>query len=463
MHAIDRRTPLAEIDPAWAWSAWEPSDTEAWDLQRAAQLYRRAAFCATPKTLRAAVEMHPQAAVDGLFPASVEQSPELAAFEADSQALAVAVKATGDAQQLSTWWLHRMLNHPRPLVEKQTLFLHGHFATGAEKVLDVDLMFQQNQLLRQHALGDFKAMVHGVAKDPAMLIYLDSTTNRKAHANENFARELMELFCLGEGNYTEADVQELARCFTGWEIRREQFKFNRYQHDNGPKQVLGHEVESGEQAIDVVLDQPSLPYFIAGKLFRFFVCDEPAPPPELLRPLADQFTGDQLSVAGMLRTILGSRLLLSDWSAGRKVRSPVELAIGFLTTLEGTANLYQLAERLREIGQAVFYPPNVKGWDGGRAWINSSTLVGRANLIHQLLRDEKTRFAGQDLQAVWRQLAAGGDTQKFLASFRELFLATELTPTQQTGLVQAAASQSGAARVRELLSLLAAMPQFQLA
>ena len=141
---------------------------------------------------------------------------DIGAFESDSSELAKAVLATTDVKQLAAWWLHRMLNTPTPLVEKMTLFWHGHFATGAEKVQDAELMRSQNSLLRDNALGNFRSLAQGIAKDPAMLIYLDSVSNRKAHANENFARELMELFCLGEGNYSEADVQQLAKCFTGW-------------------------------------------------------------------------------------------------------------------------------------------------------------------------------------------------------------------------------------------------------
>jgi uncharacterized protein (DUF1800 family) len=461
MSSIERNTPLDSIDPQWAWQTWEPSEAEAWDVRRVALLYRRAAFCASQSTIQSALSQSPQEVVDSLLSPKGEAQVALAKFEAESKTLANAVRASGEAKQLSTWWLHRMLNSPQPLTEKLTLFWHGHFATGAEKVIDVELMLEQNQFLRQHSLGDFKAMVHGIAKDAAMLIYLDSVTNRKAHANENFARELMELFCLGEGNYSEHDVQELARCFTGWEIRRKQFRFNAYQHDNGTKSILGKQVSTGEEAIDQVLASKDLPYFIAGKLFRFFVSDEPTPSRELLEPLARKFSEDNLSLQGLMRTILGSRLLLSDWSLGRKVRSPVELSIGLLRTLEGTTNLYQLTERLREVGQAVFFPPNVKGWDGGRAWINSSTLVGRANLIHQLLRDQNTRFAGGSL-ADFFQAHSGGDSEKFIDWFSEDFLAVPVSTTMRSELSNKLDGKSSQQKALELLSIMAALPQFQL-
>ncbi len=461
MKTIDPATHLSDVDPHWAWQAWQPTAEEAWDERRAALLFRRAAFCAPQATLRAALKQDPQAAVDGLFVADplAQQSPQ--AFEAESETLAAAVRATGDAKQLSTWWLHRMLNSPQPLQEKLTLFWHGHFATGAEKVGDVELMLGQNQLFRSEASGDFRRLVHGIAKDPAMLIYLDSVSNRKAHANENFARELMELFCLGEGNYSEADVQQLARCFTGWEIRRKRFRFNPYQHDDGLKNLLGKQVESGEEAVDQVLDSQHLPFFIAGKLFRFFVCDEPAPPQALLEPLAQRFSADNLSLAGMLRTMLGSRLMLSNWTLGRKIRSPVELSIGLLRTLECTTNLVQLSDRLREVGQALFFPPNVKGWDGGRAWINSSTLVGRANLVHQLLRDENTRFDRGSL-ADFYQARSGGKPEKFLDWLGDDFLAVPIQDPLRASLLKSLEGKPRQQAGLELLSVLAALPQFQL-
>lgn len=462
MSTIDRSTPLSEIDPNWAWQVWEPTPQEPWDARRAALLYRRAGFCASTSQLTEASRSSVTDIVDRLCVPAVVDRSEIDAFEVESNVLDKAMRGSGDAKQLATWWLHRMLTSPQPLLEKMTLLWHGHFATGAEKVIDAELMYQQNQLLRTNALGDFRAMVHGISKDPAMLIYLDSVTNRKAHANENFARELMELFCLGEGNYSEADVQQLARCFTGWEIRRRQFRFNAYQHDTGVKQLFGQEVEGGEAAVDRVLDHPALPYFIVGKLFRFFVCDEPTPSRALLEPLARQFAADNLQLAGVVRTILSSRLLLSDWSVARKIRSPVEMAIGLLRSFEGTTNLVELSEHLREVGQALFYPPNVKGWDGGRAWVNSSTLVGRANLVHRLLRHENTRFARGSLSE-YVQLHAASEPQILLDWITQTYLALPLDERRRQEVLSAVAGKGPEQMSRELLSLLAALPQFHLA
>jgi uncharacterized protein (DUF1800 family) len=292
-------------------------------------------------------------------------------------------------------------------------------------------MYEQNQFLRQQALGDVRAVVHGISKDAAMLIYLDSESNRKAHPNENYARELMELFCLGEGNYTEADVQELARCFTGWEVRRKRFRFNPYQHDSEEKTVLGRGgLESGESAIDVVVSQDAMPTFLVSKLVKFFVMDEPQPPRAFLAPLAKTLVASEYAMEPVVRQILQSRLLLSGWSAGRKVRSPVEFALELLRTLDATTNLDRLAKRLRPLGQALFYPPNVKGWDGGRAWINSSTLIGRSNFVFDMLGDETTRYGGKTLEQ-WRQENKLGDNAAWTEWLSDALLAVPLPESER--------------------------------
>ena len=204
------------IDPGWAWSPYRPDSERPWNRRLAAHLCRRAGFGASWNELEEVVK---QDSADVVAELTKVDSSE-AAFQKESDDFATAILAGGDPKQLSAWWVYVMLRTPQPLLEQTTLFWHGHFATSAEKVQDADLMYNQNQLLRQYALGNFAQLVHEISRDPAMLIYLDSDTNRKAHPNENYAREVMELFCLGEGNYTEKDIQELARCFTGWEIRR---------------------------------------------------------------------------------------------------------------------------------------------------------------------------------------------------------------------------------------------------
>lgn len=384
-----------EIDVNWAWSSFVPGAEVPWDLKAAAHLYRRAGFGATREMLENAVSRDVCDVVEELLSGDEPES-----FRLQMSTLGAAALASGKAEQLSAWWAYRLLSTPAQCLEKTTVFWHGHFATGADKVTDPGLMLTQNELLRLSAFGDFGELVGKISRDPAMLVYLDSATNRKAHPNENFSRELMELFCLGEGRYSEVDIREMARCFTGWEVRRGEFRFNRYQHDTGVKTFFGETGEfGGEEAVRIVLKQQSAPEFVVSKLLRFFVMDElPQRHSGLLEPLAREFRETGLQIRPVLRRILTSRLFYSRYSTGRRIKSPVELAIGLLRCLEGTTNTQELSESLRQLGQGLLYPPSVKGWDGGRTWINSSTLLGRSNLVRRLITHQNTRFGKKSLR-----------------------------------------------------------------
>jgi len=450
--------PIDAIDPAWAWSTFEPSAATPWDRRAAAHLYRRAGFGATSDQLESAVMAGPTAAVDALLRSTDE--PE--SFLNEVASLASASLAAGEVQRLSAWWAYRMLATPAQLLEKLTLFWHGHFATGADKVQDAELMFQQNNLLREHALNSFAELLLEVSRDPAMLVYLDSTSNRKAHPNENYAREIMELFALGEGQYSEQDIRELARCFTGWEIKRNKFRFNRYQHDTGQKSVLGETGKfGGEEAVAIVAKQTSAPVFIASRLVRFFVMDEPEASEDLIAPLAKELRDNDFAVAPVVRRILSSNLFYSRHALGRKVRSPVELAIGFLRTLEGSTNSYELAESLQRLGQGLLYPPSVKGWDGGRTWINSSTLLGRSNLIRGLLHNSKTRFGKQSLQEYLNSQGANS-MDEVIDLFDEMLFAVRIPMGARDNIRRLGGDGRDVEKLNEAVHALCTLPEFQL-
>ena len=451
---------MKTIDIDWAWLPFEPSADNPWDHKLAAHLFRRAGFGADRPALDDATGRSPAEVVDGLI-ALDDETPE---FRSVADALMQTVVAGGDPKRLSAAWVYRLLFTPNQLLEKMTLFWHGHFATGAEKVTNASLNWQQNQLFRQHALGDFTKLANGISQDPAMLIYLDSIVNRKAHPNENFARELMELFCLGEGNYRERDVQELARCFTGWEIKNNRFRKNRYQQDTGDKTVLGQSGRfDGEDGIRIVLEQPHLESFLARKWFRFFVADEPQPSDELLQPLADCFREHDLQIAPALKMLLRSNLFFSEHAIGRKIKSPVELMAGMLRSLGATANTQVIAQGLLTIGQGLFYPPNVKGWDGGRAWINSSTLLGRSNLVADILKNDATLFDKQNLT----DYLAGFDvhsSEQALAHFEMCMLPTRLNDATRSQMCETFASNQDNREqsLRSLLHAFISLPQSQL-
>lgn len=452
---------LVDFHPADAWQRFEPSANQPFNRRLAAHLYRRAGMAATSRALNEAVRLGPEGAVKQLL----TPGDALAKFDEEMHQFAQVTLAANNPELLAGWWLHRMRHTPAQLVEKMTLFWHGHFATSAAKVREAELMLQQNELFRRNALGDFGQLVRGIARDPAMLLYLDSATNRKIHPNENFAREVMELFCLGLGHYTERDIQELARCFTGWEIQYGQFKFNAYQHDEQSKTVLGKSGKfDGDDGLAVILEQPATAEFICGKLLRFFVADDEAFTPEWIAPLADKFRESKLSVAPVLEMIFTSRLFYSEAAIGQKVRSPIELGVGMLRALDATTNMVQLASRLRELGQMPLYPPNVKGWDGGRSWINSSTLLGRANLVRYLVESPDTRFAGGPLEQLLEKQSIKSAADA-VDHFAELLLAMPLGEDVRAQLV-ASLQQNGSLRperLRQMLHLAGTLPEFQLA
>jgi uncharacterized protein (DUF1800 family) len=452
---------ITDVRPDEAWLPFEPTSAQPFDRRLAAHLYRRAGFAANSRDLDEAARIGPQAAVKRLLTAGQSS----AAFDEEMRRFAQATLAANDPNLLSSWWLHRMRHTPAPLVEKMTLFWHGHFATSADKVRKAQLMFQQNELLRRHALGKFADLVAGIARDPAMLIYLDSATNRKIHPNENFAREVMELFCLGVGHYSERDIQELARCFTGWEIQQGAFQFNSYQHDYGTKTVLGKSGPfDGDDGLRIILQQSATPEFLCSKLVRFFVTDDDNLSPDLLAPLVRQFREADLTIAPLLETILTSSLFYSPAAIGQKIRSPVELGVGLLRGLEANTNMVELARRIKDLGQLPFFPPNVKGWAGGRAWIDSSTLLGRANLIQSLVESSQTRFGDLPLDEYLDRY--GLKTAAATLDFLEELLVAGRLPSEVRSQLVAQLDRVGTNRPRaltQLLHVLGSLPEFQLA
>ncbi|OYP31711.1 DUF1800 family protein [Rhodopirellula sp. MGV] len=448
------------IDPDWAWERFTPTDDQPWGHSLASHLLRRGGFAPTAQQLEQAVKSGFESTLDGLT--DVENTSQ--DYLDEIRTLTRAALASGSNKQLAAGWVYRMLTTPHPLLEKMTLFWHGHFATSATKVDDAELMLQQNELLRQHALGDFHVLLLEISRDPAMLIYLDSVTNRKSHPNENYAREIMELFSLGEGNYSETDIRELARCFTGWEIKRKRFRFNRFQHDTGKKTVLGKSGSfGGEDAVRIVSEQSSAPMFLCEKLVRFFVADDLKCTPELLQPLADRMQADDLQIAPTVKRILGSNLFFSESARARKVRSPVEFAIDLLRSLEGTTDTYMVAEAISDLGQGLYHPPSVKGWDGGRAWINSSTLLGRSNFVRRLVDHPKTRFGKQSLREYLddRGVATIDD---LLAFVQPILFAVPLNDSvrNQIESIRLNSLDRSANGFEDAIHLLCSLPEFQL-
>ena len=292
--------------------------------------------------------------------------------------------------ELKAWLIAEMVNTDSPFTEKMVLFWHNHFTSSLKKVKQPILLFNQNQLFREHALGNFRQMTHAISKDPAMLGYLDNFKSTKKSPNENFARELLELFTLGEGNYTENDIKEAARAFTGWSIDRKtgRFKYRKPRHDFGKKEFLGQYGKfNGDDIIEIIFQQPEVATLIVNKLWREFISEKPDSA-EVHR-LAEIFRENNYELRPLIFELLTSDAFVDKNIHAQLIKSPIDYIVGTLRLLDipvkdGRGAAFASAH----LGQNLFDPPNVKGWVGGTDWITSSSLLTRQQLLERMFRGE---------------------------------------------------------------------------
>lgn len=312
------------------------------------------------------------------------------------------------AVELRAWWLREMASTPSPLTERMTMFWHNHFVSAQPKVRWSQWMYRQNLTFRRHATGNFGALLHAAARDPAMLFYLDAAANRRGAPNENFARELMELFTLGEGRFSETDVKEAARAFTGWSIDPERgtHVFRRALHDGGSKTVLGRSgAWTGDDVLALLLAQPATSEYIVARLWREFV--SPQPDPRRAGLLAARFRADNYELRPVLRELLNQPEVIAPDDEQVLVKSPVELVIGLARQSEsGLLNPAGAAIAVAAMGQNLFAPPNVRGWVGGEAWINTQTLLARKQFLEQALAGNRGGAAATAATAATAESAA---------------------------------------------------------
>jgi uncharacterized protein (DUF1800 family) len=296
-------------------------------------------------------------------------------------------------EDLKRWWLFRMCFTKRPLEEKLALFWHGHFATSNRKVNNPYAMYLQNLTFRKHGMGNFNDLLLNVSKDPAMIVWLDNQQNRKGNPNENYAREIMELFALGIGNYGEDDIKQAAKAFTGWQTKNSLFYFNAKQHDDSPKTVLGQSGNfNGDDVVQILSKQPAAAKFISGKLVAFFACDQPDP------AMVDNLAAVYMKADGNIRAVLKALFLHPDFRGTTayhaKIKSPAELIVGTIKTLQVQNLDGDLTTSMSRMGQSLFEPPNVKGWDGGRAWISTNTMMERFNFATRITQQKFDAMEG---------------------------------------------------------------------
>ena len=299
---------------------------------------------------------------------------------------------------LKVWWFNKMLTTDDPFLEHMVLFWHKHFTSSLRKVGQASLLYKQNQLFRKHALGNFSKLLHAIVEDPAMLIYLDNRANRKNHPNENLARELLELFTMGEGNYKESDIKALARALTGYSLDKNlHFRFKKRIHDKGSKEIFGQRGNfNAHDVINIILEQPATSTFIVRKLWLEFIGS--APDTKEIEKLARLFVQKNYEIKPLIEAIFTSKAFTDPSQYGTMVKSPVELAAGTLRSFEyddfDTKTAVQFCKRL---GQDLFDPPNVKGWADGDQWINTNTLLIRKAFLNRLTRGDAMQHLGYDL------------------------------------------------------------------
>ena len=463
-----------------------PTEADRFDAVKAAHLLNRAGFGGTAAEVGKVLELGPAKAVDWLLdfkdqPAEQQGNdvPDLSSIDGYAKDYKDAIRqevgktedekreirmriqrANGEAIRATVaWWLRRMAYGPHPLQEKLALFWHGHFTTSDKDERSASYMWVQNELLRGHAAGNFRTFVRAISRDPAMLDYLNNNSNRKQHPNENYARELMELFTLGIGNYTERDVKEAARAFTGWAHDDGDYVFRRGQHDDGIKTVLGVTGNlNGDDLIDVILSKPACGRFMAGKLFRFFAYDDVDD--TIVNALGYQLQQNHYELRPTLRTILTSRAFYSDRSIGGQIKSPVQLVLGTIRQvgLEMPPD-GPLLNGLKQMGQVPFQPPNVRGWPGGRMWINTSTLLARYNTTTRLLDGRLPRVDGVRLSEDGGGTDAGKTVDHWLATLVQRPVADDKRQVLVDAVAKGRTREDG---VRQMVQLIVAMPEFQL-
>jgi uncharacterized protein (DUF1800 family) len=411
--AIRAALPALAAARCAAYGGLTPLPESAWDYAKARHLLYRAGFGGTPEEVERLHAMGLHRAVEYLvryqkiaepdvpFTARAPERPEpyerkLSAAEQNKLTQRRQAREAEQLQGIRNWWLRRMAESPRPLEEKLTLFWHGHFASEYQTIENSYLMFRQQQMFRAHANGNFGALLRGLMHDPTMLRYLNNDTNVKGHANENLAREIMELFAMGlDQGYTEKDIREAARALTGYtfDYPSGEFRFVAARRDDGPKTIFGKTGNyTGDDLVDLILQQPATPRFIARKLFTFFAYENPDS--QTVDHLAGVLRANNYEIAPMLENLFLSQEFYGSRAMGTQIKGPVQLVIGAVRELGlKEVNYTALSQSTRMMGQDLLQPPNVKGWDGGRTWVNANRIFLRYNAVADLL--EGTRRGGE--------------------------------------------------------------------
>jgi uncharacterized protein (DUF1800 family) len=411
---------------AGAWRPYAPSREAPWDLRRVVHLHRAAGFAATWGELQRDLEGGPEASVGRLLAGKARDRGVPAEFEPTAGRLAGAAVVSGDPARLKAWWVYRMLLGPDPLGERLTLLWHDHFATSNLKVDDLAAMRRQNETFRRHCRAPFGELLNAAVRDPALLAWLDAPANRTQHPNENLARELMELFTLGIGPYSEGDVRGAARALTGWTVEDGRFRGDPAEHDDGVKTILGRTGRwKGEDLVGMLLEHPACAARLARRIATSFL-GEGGVGEGALGALAAGLRERDLDVGWAVETALRSEAFFAEACLGNLVVGPVGFVVGMARALElfdPPPSTLVLADWAGRLGQDLFYPPSVGGWPGGRSWLTTRSLIGRANFALALVRGETVGLPGPfDPCALARRQGLATDRESVLGFYFRLTL-----------------------------------------
>jgi uncharacterized protein (DUF1800 family) len=428
--------PAADGGP---WARYVPDRQAPWSLRRVVHLHRRAGFAATWGEVQRDLKDGPELALSRLLAGRSRGARVPDDFATTADTLAGAALKSGDVARLQAWWVYRMLFGPDPLAERLALFWHNHFATSAAK--SGMAVKGQNDLFRRLGRAPFGELLGAVARDPALLLYLDAQANRKGKPNENLARELMELFTLGIGHYSEADVKEAARALTGWTVDKGRFREDAALLDGGEKTILGRKGPwKGDDLLRMLLEHPATAERLAARLCEFFL-GEGAVGAAAVRALAGGLRERRLNVGWAVETVLRSRAFFAEKNLGTRVLGPAEFVVGCARALElfdPAPSTLVLAEFMANLGQDLFHPPNVGGWPGGRAWLSTRAAVGRCNYAGTLLEGEAVGLpAAADVLALARRHGRGRDVEDVVTFFAELVLGGVPSPAWRERLLAA--------------------------
>ncbi|MCR9243654.1 MAG: DUF1800 domain-containing protein [bacterium] len=430
---------------------WRPTAGDPFDLRKVGHLLRRAGFAAPLGVRKRLVR-------GGLDAALAFVAPRTAAVAPADERLEDVV-AFGKIERLRAFRAWLLLESAHPLRERLSYFWHGHFATSNQKVQDPRAMAHQLATFDRLGVGRFDELVRAICRDPAMLRWLDNDVNTKRQPNENFARELFELFTLGRGHYTEVDIREAARAFSGWHVRDGRFRLLGHLHDGGSKTVFGTTGKlGGDDIVRLCVERAESARFLARKWLRFFV--HPDPEPGEVEALATVYRREGRDVGATLLTLFRSRLFFSAPAYRSKIKSPAEFVIGTVRLLGGRGKPAHLARVMGSLGEVLCEPPSVEGWHGERAWLSPASWLLRSNFVADLLAGRRGGLS-VDPRKLFGRLER---PEHRVRAATNMLLDGEIDAAARGRLVELASAQSGSDHraACELLHAVACLPEFQL-